>query len=170
VLAVSAARWFEPKPNPRATVDQFWSMRSPMCPLTMLATAKKKGLPKQAHGPNYKSGDGTASNRLAGTRPDSRARPDFSVNQTTWPDSSARAKWHRRPLIRYWWLHSGYTATGKKKGQPVRAGLDSLGTRMDAGFPLMVPGAGLEPARLAAGDFESPESTNFTTRAVFVET
>jgi len=29
-----------------------------------------------------------------------------------------------------------------------------------------VPGAGLEPARLAAGDFESPESTNFTTRAV----
>jgi len=28
-----------------------------------------------------------------------------------------------------------------------------------------VPGAGLEPARLAAGDFESPESTNFTTRA-----
>jgi hypothetical protein len=30
----------------------------------------------------------------------------------------------------------------------------------------MVPGAGLEPARLAAGDFESPESTNFTTRAL----
>ena len=29
----------------------------------------------------------------------------------------------------------------------------------------LVPGAGLEPARLAAGDFESPESTNFTTRA-----
>jgi cysteine synthase B len=28
-----------------------------------------------------------------------------------------------------------------------------------------VPGAGLEPARLAAGDFESPASTNFTTRA-----
>jgi len=28
-----------------------------------------------------------------------------------------------------------------------------------------VPGAGLEPARLSAGDFESPESTNFTTRA-----
>ena len=33
----------------------------------------------------------------------------------------------------------------------------------------LVPGAGLEPARLAAGDFESPESTNFTTRAVFVK-
>ena len=31
---------------------------------------------------------------------------------------------------------------------------------------VMVPGAGLEPARLAAGDFESPESTNFTTRAL----
>ena len=30
----------------------------------------------------------------------------------------------------------------------------------------MVPGAGIEPARLAAGDFESPASTNFTTRAV----
>ena len=29
----------------------------------------------------------------------------------------------------------------------------------------MVPRAGLEPARLAAGDFESPESTNFTTWA-----
>jgi hypothetical protein len=28
-----------------------------------------------------------------------------------------------------------------------------------------VPGAGIEPARLAAGDFESPASTNFTTRA-----
>ena len=47
----------------------------------------------------------------------------------------------------------------------MRVGLDSLGTRMNAGFPLMVPGAGLEPARLAAGDFESPASTNFTTRA-----
>ena len=33
----------------------------------------------------------------------------------------------------------------------------------------MVPGAGLEPARLAAGDFESPESTNFTTRADICE-
>ena len=63
------------------------------------------------------------------------------------------------------WLHGGYMATDKKKGQPVKVGLDSLGTRMVAGFPLMVPGAGLEPARLAAGDFESPESTNFTTRA-----
>ena len=47
----------------------------------------------------------------------------------------------------------------------MRVGLDSLGTRMVARFPKMVPGAGLEPARLAAGDFESPESTNFTTRA-----
>ena len=52
----------------------------------------------------------------------------------------------------------------------MRVGLDSLGTRINARFPLMVPGAGLEPARLAAGDFESPESTNFTTRAVFVKT
>ncbi len=33
----------------------------------------------------------------------------------------------------------------------------------------MVPGAGIEPARLAAGDFESPASTNFTTRAVRCE-
>ena len=61
-------------------------------------------------------------------------------------------------------------ALDKKKGQPVKVGLDSLGTRMNAEFPEMVPGAGLEPARLAAGDFESPESTNFTTRAVFVKT
>jgi len=29
----------------------------------------------------------------------------------------------------------------------------------------MVPEAGIEPARLAAGDFESPASTNVTTRA-----
>src|SRR3546814_4029778 len=29
----------------------------------------------------------------------------------------------------------------------------------------VVPGAGIEPARLAACDFESPASTNFTTRA-----
>ena len=29
-----------------------------------------------------------------------------------------------------------------------------------------MPGAGIEPARLAAGDFESPASTNFTTRAI----
>ena len=33
----------------------------------------------------------------------------------------------------------------------------------------MVPGAGIEPARLSAGDFESPASTNFTTRAVSSE-
>jgi S-sulfo-L-cysteine synthase (O-acetyl-L-serine-dependent) len=56
-------------------------------------------------------------------------------------------------------------AAGKKKGQPRGIGLNLLGTRIVAGFPEMVPGAGLEPARLAAGDFESPESTNFTTRA-----
>lgn len=36
----------------------------------------------------------------------------------------------------------------------MRIGLDSFGTRMVAGFPEMVPGAGLKPARLAAGDFE----------------
>ena len=52
----------------------------------------------------------------------------------------------------------------------MRIGLDSIGTRIVARFPEMVPGAGLAPARLAAGDFESPESTNFTTRAVFVKT
>ena len=34
-----------------------------------------------------------------------------------------------------------------------------------AAFQILVPGAGIEPARLAAGDFESPASTNFTTRA-----
>ena len=32
-------------------------------------------------------------------------------------------------------------------------------------YKAMVPGAGIEPARLAAGDFESPASTNSTTRA-----
>ena len=34
---------------------------------------------------------------------------------------------------------------------------------------VLVPKAGLEPARLAAGDFESPVSTNFTTEAYRVE-
>ena len=47
--------------------------------------------------------------------------------------------------------------------------LDSFVTRMNARFLVVVPGAGLEPARLAAGDFESPESTNFTTRAGICE-
>ena len=60
-------------------------------------------------------------------------------------------------------------ASDKKKGQPVKVGLDFFGTCMDARFPELVPGAGLEPARLAAGDFESPESTNFTTRAGICE-
>jgi hypothetical protein len=38
-----------------------------------------------------------------------------------------------------------------------------------SGFRDVVPGAGIEPARLAAGDFESPASTNFTTRAQMSE-
>ena len=33
------------------------------------------------------------------------------------------------------------------------------------GFLRLVPGAGIEPAHLSVGDFESPASTNFTTRA-----
>jgi hypothetical protein len=33
---------------------------------------------------------------------------------------------------------------------------------------LLVPRAGIEPARLAAGDFESPASTYFTTEAFAV--
>ena len=33
----------------------------------------------------------------------------------------------------------------------------------------LVPGAGIEPALLSEGDFESPASTNFTTRAVVCE-
>lgn len=40
-----------------------------------------------------------------------------------------------------------------------------LGLMEILGISEMVPGAGIEPARLAAGDFESPASTNFTTRA-----
>lgn len=31
---------------------------------------------------------------------------------------------------------------------------------------ILVPRAGLEPARITAGDFESPVSTNSTTRAI----
>ena len=57
----------------------------------------------------------------------------------------------------------------KEKGQLAKVGLDSSATSMNAGFSVVVPGAGLEPARLAAGDFESPESTNFTSRAGICE-
>ena len=49
-----------------------------------------------------------------------------------------------------------YMDSANKKANPEGLAFDSLGTRMVARFPLMVPGAGLEPARLAAGDFESP--------------
>ena len=51
----------------------------------------------------------------------------------------------------------------------MRVGFDLLETRINAGFLSLVPEAGIEPARLAAGDFESPASTNFTTRAVCSE-
>ena len=44
---------------------------------------------------------------------------------------------------------------GKRKG---RTSLELCGL-------LMVPEAGIEPARISPGDFESPASTNFTTRA-----
>ena len=44
---------------------------------------------------------------------------------------------------------------GKRKG---RKSLELCGL-------LMVPEAGIEPARISPGDFESPASTNFTTRA-----
>lgn len=37
--------------------------------------------------------------------------------------------------------------------------------RLQLALQFMVPRAGLEPARLAAGDFESPASTNFATWA-----
>jgi hypothetical protein len=39
--------------------------------------------------------------------------------------------------------------------------------RVSVAQKLVVPEAGIEPARLAAGDFESPASTNFTTPAVW---
>ena len=41
-----------------------------------------------------------------------------------------------------------------------------MGPRRDALNTLMVPVAGLEPASLAAGDFESPASTNSATPAL----
>ena len=43
--------------------------------------------------------------------------------------------------------------------------LNGLEAMPDKALRCVVPGAGIEPARLAAGDFESPASTNFTTRA-----
>ena len=44
----------------------------------------------------------------------------------------------------------------------ITCGLSALACHLE---DQVVPGAGIEPARLAAGDFESPASTNFTTRA-----
>ena len=46
----------------------------------------------------------------------------------------------------------------KARGIPENRGFQKSNNRV-------VPGAGIEPARLAAGDFESPASTNFTTPA-----
>ncbi len=51
-------------------------------------------------------------------------------------------------IFHFWgWLLHGtnqctgaYTEADKKKGQPVKVGLDSVGTRMFAGFPEMVQG------------------------------
>lgn len=48
-------------------------------------------------------------------------------------------------------LHGAYMSIGKKKGQPVRIGLDSLGNRIVARFPKLVPGAGIE------GSSQAPE-------------
>jgi hypothetical protein len=57
----------------------------------------------------------------------------------------------------------------ERKGTPSRPKLPQLPGTKKALSCLkgldVVPGAGIEPARLAAGDFESPASTNFTTRA-----
>jgi len=50
--------------------------------------------------------------------------------------------------------------------QPIRPGSATKKPHNECCAALhVVPGAGIEPARLAAGDFESPASTNFTTRA-----
>ncbi len=61
----------------------------------------------------------------------------------------------------------------KAEGMPTAAAFrEGKGPRRQRGEaallaqPCVVPGAGLEPARLAAGDFESPASTDFATRAV----
>src|SRR6478672_7012216 len=64
---------------------------------------------------------------------------------------------------------------GMTKKSPSTSGGGALLARFAARRPqdgawtrkAVVPGAGIEPARLAAGDFESPASTNFTTRAGF---
>ena len=49
----------------------------------------------------------------------------------------------------------------KPRRQQALAGFEEKRSRYNS----LVPRAGIEPARLAAGDFESPASTNFTTWA-----
>jgi hypothetical protein len=58
---------------------------------------------------------------------------------------------------------AGRRSTTKNPQSLVLCGFHGLlGVLLDF---LVVPGAGLEPAHLAAGDFESPASTDFATRA-----
>src|SRR5579871_1179515 len=55
------------------------------------------------------------------------------------------------------------TTANKNPAQLCLAGLCREPLKSVGGY--LVPRAGIEPARLAAGDFESPASTNFTTWA-----
>ena len=53
-------------------------------------------------------------------------------------------------------------------GKAITRGAKTMGKKITAnrGLFSMVPRVGLEPTHLAAGDFESPASTNFATWAV----
>lgn len=58
------------------------------------------------------------------------------------------------------------TQGGAGRGKHVaRAAGTKKTCRVTGWLVAVVPGAGLEPAHLAAGDFESPASTDFATRA-----
>ena len=57
----------------------------------------------------------------------------------------------------------GYSRTLKKYMEKTAA--ETPAVKKDHSVKAMVPGAGIEPARLAARDFESRASTNSTTRA-----
>ncbi len=56
----------------------------------------------------------------------------------------------------------GFAMPGSSTLAVDRLAMESMGE--------LVPGVGLEPTRLAAGDFESPASTCFTTRAGYLAT
>ncbi len=82
----------------------------------------------------------------------------IAVRSTLVGETRPSARTAARPWMRFWRRRP---FGGSRARRPAHSGEESLKPL----FFLRVPGAGLEPACLAAGDFKSPASTDFATRA-----